>query len=276
MEALYGPGRARQEAALGWDSLQRELDSLGRAAPATALHLDLAGQDPDAGMTDIAYEKGAAMLRTIEQAVGRPRFDAYLRSWFDRHAFQPATAELFLSDLRRNLIRGDIELERRLMLDQWVYRPGLPANAARPDPDAFAAVDRALRARDPAEAPFASWSTAERIRFLNGLPRELARARLDALDRAFGLSQSTNAEVLFAWLKLAIANHYDPAIPAAERFLTSMGRRKFVAPLFEALLAEGEWGRPIARRIYARARPGYHSISSRTVDAAFRAAGLPL
>ena len=57
------------------------------------------------------------------------------------------------------------------------------------------------------------------------------------------------------------------ALPAAERFLTSMGRRKFVAPLFEALLAQGEWGRPIATRIYAKARPSYHAVTTGTVDA---------
>ena len=280
MESLYGPQRARQEAALGWDSLQAELDSAGRTSPATALHLDLTGQDPDAGMNDIAYEKGATMLRTIEQAVGRPRFDAYLRSWFDRHAFQPATAEMFLSDLRRNLLQGDTALEQRLMLDQWVYRPGLPANAARPDPQAFAAGDSAVRAfaggGAAAAVPYANWSTAERIRFINALPRTLPQARLAELDRTMRLSDSTNSEVLFAWLKLAIDNRYDPAVPAAERFLTSMGRRKFVAPLFEALIAEGSWGRPIAQRIYARARPGYHSVTSNTVDAAFRTAGMAL
>ena len=280
MEALYGPARARQEAANGWDDLQSELESVGRTSPASALHLDLTGQDPDAGMNSIAYEKGATMLRTIEQAVGRPRFDAYLRSWFDRHAFQPATAEMFLSDLRRNLLQGDTALEQRLMLDQWVYRPGLPANAARPDPQAFAAVDSAVRAFGGGGAasavPYANWNTAERMRFLNALPRRLSAARLAEFDRAFGLSQSSNSEVLFAWLKLAIANRYDPAVPAAERFLTTMGRRKFVAPLFEALIAQDDWGRPIARRIYARARPGYHSVTSNTVDAAFRTAGIPL
>jgi aminopeptidase N len=278
MEALYGPERARQEAALSWDDLQRELDEVGRTSPATALHLDLTGQDPDAGMNSIAYDKGAAMLRTIEQAVGRARFDAYLRSWFDRHAFQPATSEMFLSDLRRNLLRGDVALEQRLMLDEWVYRPGLPANAARPDPAAFAEVDAAVRAfggsGTAAAIPYAGWNTAERIRFLNALPRHLAGARLDELDRSFGLSQSGNSEVLFAWLKLAIANRYEPAVPAAERFLTSMGRRKFVSPLFEALVGEGDWGRPIARRIYARARPGYHSVTRGTVDAMMREAGL--
>ncbi|MDP8995192.1 MAG: M1 family metallopeptidase [Pseudomonadota bacterium] len=278
MEAVYGPERARQEVALGWDDLQRTLDELGRSSPMTRLHLDLAGQDPDAGMTSIAYEKGAAMLRMIEQAVGRERFDAYLRSWFDRHAFQPATAEMFLSDLRRNLLRGDVVLERRLRLDEWVYRPGLPDNAVPPDPRAFAEVDAAVRdfARAAAAAtlPYGDWSTAERIRFLNSLPRELPRARLEALDRAFRLSDSANSEVLFAWLKLAIANRYEPAVPAAERFLTSMGRRKFVAPLFEALVGEGDWGRAIARRIYARARPTYHAVTRNTVDETMREAGI--
>ncbi len=278
MEAVYGPERARQEVALGWDDLQRELDELGRTSPATALHLDLAGQDPDAGMTSIAYEKGAAMLRTIEQAVGRERFDAYLRSWFDRHAFQPATAEMFLSDLRRNLLRGDTELERRLVLDEWVYRPGLPANAVRPDPAAFAQVDAATRAFNAggaaAAVAYPGWNTAERLRFLNGLAREQSRARPDELDRAFRLSDSGNSELLFAWLRLAIANRYDRAVPPAERFLTAMGRRKFVAPLFEALLAEGDWGRPIARRLYARAPPRYHAVTRGTVDEAMREAGL--
>ena len=50
-----------------------------------------------------------------------------------------------------------------------------------------------------------------------------------------------------------------------------MGRRKFVEPLFEALLAEEEWGRPIAERIYARARPTYHAVTSGTIDALMEA-----
>ena len=223
-------------------------------------------------MTDIAYEKGAAFLRTVEQAVGRERFDAYLRSYFDRHAFQPMTSARFLADLRANLIRGDQALERTLRLDEWVYQPGLPANVARPDTRAFASVDAAARAFNAggrvSALPFAGWNTAERLRFLNALPRKLPKQRLAQLDGRFGLSGIGNSEVLFAWLKLAIANRYEPAIPADERFLTSMGRRKFVAPLFEALAAQGEWGRPIASRIYARARPSYHSVTSTAVDKA--------
>ena len=57
-----------------------------------------------------------------------------------------------------------------------------------------------------------------------------------------------------------------PAVPAAETFLGTVGRRKFVLPLFETLMAEGEWGQPIARRIYAKTRAGYHAVTQGSVD----------
>ena len=274
MEAIYGPERAAQEAALSWDEIQNALAELGPDAPGTRLHNP---GDPDDSSSGIVYDKGATFLRTIERAVGRERFDAYLRAYFDRHAFQPMTSALFLADLREHLIAGDQALEQRLQLDQWVYQPGLPDNAARPDPAAFAAVDRAVESYNAggseAAVPYPQWNTAERLRFLNALPRELPRSRLASLDRAFDLSSSGNAEVLFAWLQLALANRYEPAVPAAERFLLGMGRNKFVAPLFETLADEGAWGRSIAERIYDRARPGYHAVTTRNVDRILRPDG---
>jgi aminopeptidase N len=268
MEALYGPKRAAQEAALSWADMESALKELGASAPGTRLHDD--SESSDGGSSGIVYDKGATFLRTVERIVGRDRFDAYLRSYFDRHAFQPMTSARFLADLRSNLVKGDKALEEKLKLDEWVYRPGLPANAARPDPAAFAPVDEAVRAfagggSAPVQA-WAGWTTAERLRFVNGVPRELPQPRLAELDRSLGLSASGNSEVLSAWLQLALANRYQPAVPAAERFLLSMGRGKFVAPIFRTLWGEGEWGRPIAQRLYARARPLYHSVTTGQVD----------
>jgi hypothetical protein len=111
------------------------------------------------------------------------------------------------------------------------------------------------------------WTTQEWQHFLGALPKQLTAARLADLDRAFGLSRQGNAEILFGWLQLAVRNRYQPAVPALEQFLTSQGRRKFVRPLFAELMAQGEWGQSLARRIYARARPGYHPVTSGSVDA---------
>jgi aminopeptidase N len=128
MEKLYGPKRAAQLVALGWEDLNNEIKGMegGMASADSRLHIDLKGRNPDDGMTGVPYDKGAAFLRTIEQAAGRERWDAYLRSYFDRYAFQPMTATMFLTDLRKNLIKGDQALEQKLMLDQWIYQPGIP------------------------------------------------------------------------------------------------------------------------------------------------------
>ena len=271
VEAVYGRKAAGQEIALGFDSLNAEIDSLGGlAAPDTRLHIDLAGRNPDDGLTDIAYEKGAAFLRMVEAAVGRERFDAYMRSWFDRHAFQPVTSALFLADLRKNLVKGDQALEARLKLDDWVYKPGIPDNAVPADPKAFAAVDAAVAGFSGGGVPDASiwksWNTDERLRFLNKLPRKMPAARMAELDRAFSLSGAGNMEVRFAWLELVVASRFDPAIPALEQFLAAQGRRKFIRPLLKALAEDASWGRPIAARVYPKARALYHPMVTRELD----------
>ncbi|MEO6255915.1 MAG: M1 family metallopeptidase [Sphingomicrobium sp.] len=271
VEELYGPKVAAQQVALGIDALNEAItENGGSKGPDTRLHLDLGGRHPDVGLTDIAYEKGAAFLRTIEAVVGRERFDAYLKGWFERHMFQPVTSAMFLADLRQHLVKGDQALEQKLMLDRWVYQPGIPPNMVRPDPQAFAEADRGVAAFNRGAAPdtasWARWTTDERLRFLNQLPRKLPTARLDALSQALGLNQARNMEVRFAWLDLAVANRYDPAVPSLEQFLTAQGRGKFVKPLIKALAADSSWGRPIAVRSYAKARPLYHPTVVRALD----------
>jgi hypothetical protein len=73
-------------------------------------------------------------------------------------------------------------------------------------------------------------------------------------------------EVRFAFLTLAVANRFDPAVPALEDFLTVQGRRKFVRPLITSLAEDKEWGRAIAARIYAKTRASYHPVTVRDLD----------
>src|SRR5687768_9058347 len=127
MEALYGTERAAMLDVLARRSLEDEITRLGGpSSKDTVLHVDLTGRDPDEGMTEIPYEKGAALLKLLERTVGRSRFDAYLRSYFDRHAFQPITTAEFLADVRANLLSGDRTLEEKLRLEELLYKPGLP------------------------------------------------------------------------------------------------------------------------------------------------------
>lgn len=273
-EALYGGENAAMQFALAWADIQEAI----AAGPPDDTRLHLTGQrSADDGVSAIVYDKGALFLRTIERALGRRRFDSYLRSYFNRHAFQPMTTQWFLDDFRARVVRGDAALDAHLQLDAWAYEPGLPSNAEEPRAAAFERVATevaAFNAGGPASAiPWAAWGTFERQRFLQTLPRELPAARLAELESALQLNATGNAEVLFDWLALAIANRAEASMPAVEHFLTSQGRGKFVRRLYRALMEQGEWGQAHARRIYAIARAGYHPIVQTAVDGIVIAAG---
>lgn len=276
VEEIYGEKRAVQEALLDFAAIEEALTEVGADAPGTALHQPIG---TDSAGSAIVYNKGAAFLRTLEHAVGREKFDAWLRNWFDRHAFQPATSAMFLADLRENLVKGDKELEKKLMLEEWIYQPGLPSNAYRPDATAFTEIDAAVKAYAdartiPATATYQGWTSAERQRFLDNIPKTLPASDLAKLESTLGLSKTGNNEELFLWLELALQNRYEPAVGQAESFLSSVGRTKFVRPLFEALMEQGSWGQPIARRIYAKTRQSYHAVTRGAVDKVVgRAAG---
>jgi leukotriene-A4 hydrolase len=268
LEAVYGRERAEMEAVLGRRDLEEELTTLDDKDE--ILHIDLKGRDPDAGSTDIPYEKGALFLLHLEQTFGRARFDRFLRSYFDHFAFQSITTEEFVDYLKNNLLNRYPILAARVPVDEWIYKPGIPSNAPKPTSPAFSRVEeqakRWLQGEIPAaKIPAAKWTTQEWLHFLKSLPQELDRKKMEELDQAFHLTRSGNSEIAFQWLMMSIHNRYDPAYPRLEEFLTSIGRRKFIKPLYEELAKTPE-GKERALAIYRRARPTYHPIAVASVD----------
>ena len=269
-EEVYGEDRAEQEYALSYASLAEAVADAGEDDPTTSMRTP-EGTSPFDTIGPAIYDKGTVFLRTVENIVGREEFDAWLTQWFDEHAFEPVTSEMFLADMREKLIGDNAELEEQLMLDEWVYGTGIPENAQLPDPMAFAAVSEAVADYEgdrtlPDAEEWNGWTAAEQRRFLEELPETLSDDELAALNEQLALSESGNNEVLFLWLEAALRNEYDPAVPQAEEFLAEVGRNKFVAPLFRAMWDTGSWGRPKASALYEETRGGYHSYTRSNVD----------
>jgi aminopeptidase N len=268
VEAVYGRGRAEMEATLGRRSLEEELATLDERDE--ILHVDLTGRDPDAGFTGVPYEKGALFLRHLEETVGRQRFDQFLRGYFDHFAFQSITTDDFLSYLKSHLLRDSGAAATRVPVEEWIYRAGIPGGAPRPASDAFARVENQARRWlegkvSLAAIQTAAWSTHEWLHFLKSMPDDLGPERMAQLDEAFHLTRSGNSEIVFQWLMMAVRGGYEAAYPRLEDFLTSMGRRKFLKPLYEEL-SKTTAGRERALAIYRRARPTYHPIAVETID----------
>jgi leukotriene-A4 hydrolase len=267
MEEVFGRDYSEMLALLGYQDLEATVAEL--PARDTHLFLDLTDRDPDEAATKLAYEKGYFLLRLIEETVGREAWDAFLREYFDRHAFESMTTAAFVAELREKLLSSHPGSEDAIGVEQWVHTSGIPANAPRVHSDAFTKVEAQVNAfagGAPAEQLVTqNWSTHEWIHFLRHLPKSMHYGQLVDLDEAFHFSDSGNSEILHEWLMQAIEHKYEPAYPALERFLLRQGRRKFLKPLYQKL-AETPEGFERARAIYEKARPMYHSVSYRTID----------
>ncbi len=260
-EKLYGRDYSEMLWLLGINEVQEEFKTLPEADQ--HLYVNLAGRDPDDAPNQV-YEKGANFLRLLEETAGRERWDAFLRKYFESHTFQSMTTTQFIEILKAELP----DVVQKVDINAWIYGPGLPANAPKPQSQAFAKVEeqaKAFAAGGAASAiPVNSWSSHERVHFVQSLP-VLTPERMGELDRAFHFSDSGNSEVLSAWLEKSIDAKYKGAYPAIERFLTTQGRRKFLKPLYEKLAKNPE-DLAFAKQIYAKARPTYHPVSQTTID----------
>lgn len=270
VEAVYGRERAEMEAINRRSgmlaALERTRPELQRLAlPATP------GEDPDEALSPVAYAKGAWFLQFLEQRFGRQEFDAFLRKWFDEHAFKSVTTDDFTAFLREHLLKRRPRAVTEGELDAWINQPGIPANAPQVTSRRFDAVDRARTrwidgrhaARDIATA---EWTTQEWVRFLEGLPATLEAEQLIELDEAFGLTGTANPEIAQRWYPLTVRSGYFEAQPSMAAFLKRIGRRKLIMPIYEALAATDE-GHAFATQVFAEARPGYHPITTSAVEA---------
>jgi len=268
MEAVYGKARADAEATLGRRSLEREMAELPKADQ--VLHIDLTARAPVDGLTDVPYEKGALFLRHLEAIYGRERFDAFLKGYFEHFAFRSITTAEFVAYLEQHLLKGDPERAARTKVAEWLREPGLPADAPNPSAASLTKVEEAAQAFatgkiKASELPGKAWIAQEWMHLLTALPRDVGREKMAALDAEFQLTKSTNSEVIFQWLLLAVRNGYEPAAGRLEAFLTEQGRRKFLKPLYEELVKTPA-GKERAQAIYQKARVFYHPVSVETVD----------
>jgi len=267
MEELYGREYAEMLNLLGKQDLEKEIESLGTTSGQTKLKLDLAGSNPDDGMTDVAYEKGYFFLRLMEETAGREVFDEFLRGYFDAFAFKTITTEEFLVYLSEHLlVPNNLEIN----VDDWVYAEGIPANCPVVVSDRFDKVENEFRSwykgtKAARQLDKTSWTTHEWLHFLRMIPNEVAYTKMVELDDAFGFTTTGNSELKAVWFEKSILGGYAEAYDEIEHFLQTVGRRKFLMPLYTAFKSTPK-GSEMAFRIYAKARPGYHSVAVRSID----------
>lgn len=275
-EAMYGQEMADMEYVIDRNELKREYQTLPPTLQVMALKPgDL--PDPDNASSATVYTKGAWMLQWLEQSYGREVFDPFLKGYFDHFAFQSVTTQQFLDYIKTHLIdkhQGKVTLAQ---VEQWVYEPGIPTFAPVVESRRFAVVDTARKAwletaTLPAQSLTQTWSSQEWSHFLEGLPPTLSEEGLKALDDAYRFTGTANGEIAMRWYPLTVRSGYAAAQPEMAKFLERVGRRKLIMPIYAELVKTQE-GLAFARQVFRRARPGYHPITTQSVEGVLAGAG---
>jgi aminopeptidase N len=266
--AVYGEPRASMEEVLGLQSLRADLAKL--KPQDQALAIDLRDRDPGLVFSDVPYEKGRLFLNYLAAKFGRERFDAFLHDYFDHFAFKSITTEQFNDYLMENLLGRFPGIVSREQVLAWENAPGIPADAVLPVSTALSQVDEARRAwlsgtLQPKKFGL-DWVAQQWLYFLDNMPAALSAKQLESLDKAYEFTRSRNDEIEHSWLKLVIAANYQPSYARLEEYLRTIGRVKLIAPLYTDLMKTPS-GAEIAKRVYAKALPGYHPDTVKAIGA---------
>ncbi|MBR9915640.1 MAG: M1 family metallopeptidase [Algicola sp.] len=267
MEALYGVERANMIALIGRQDLTEEIEAFRETPEMTKLKLDLSDKNPDDGMNSIAYDKGYLFLRTLEEKVGRDKFDAFLKQYFKSHAFSTITTEAFVDYLNTHLLEPN---EVDFNVNEWIYEPGIPENQAVITSDKFENAEQTLQTfiseKSIDTSLTTNWTTQEWVHFIRNFPEGMTAEDMKRLDDAFDFTHSKNSHIAMVWYEQAInLDYHDNGVDREiEDFLIRVGRRWYVSTLYKAFKRHDKVDEALA--IYKKARPNYHSVTANTID----------
>ncbi|SHF87376.1 hydrolase/aminopeptidase [Flavobacterium defluvii] len=267
-EAIFGKKEFDMQNVITNKELVDNVAEYGDTNPDTRLKVSLTGRNPDDGISMIPYVKGYSFLRVIENAVGRDKFDPFIKNYFDSHAFQSITTEDFVKYLNENLIKGDKALADKIQLDSWIYKPGIPSNILPVSSAEFNAIDAIQKGwRETGVAGLSKkiTTTAEKQHFIDLLPTDITAKEMEAIDKEFNFTKGGNFIIKRQWFVQAIRHQYKAADPAIEQFLIGISRTGSVMMLYKEMVKTSE-GKVWAKQVFEKAKSGYHATTIQAVE----------
>jgi leukotriene-A4 hydrolase len=266
VEDIYGKEMADMMEVLGFQDLKATIAEMPKDHPDSGLSLKLEGRDPDDGMTDVAYERGAMVVKEIELAWGRKAFDTFIPHYFKSFSFRSITTDEFIRFVDNYAETNKLN---KVELREMVAAVGEPTPSYKVYSGSLMAVEKArvafLTGRKLTDYGAEKWSAQERQYFLRILTEKLSEEQMNTIYEVLALKKSKNSEVNFEWYLLSIRNNRMSIQSELEDFLRTVGRRKFILPLYKELFANSEWS-AWAKEYYVKNRGRYHSITSGSVD----------
>jgi leukotriene-A4 hydrolase len=256
IEELHGEQIRMRDMALDKSALEESINDKETNAEDTRLRFDYTKRDPEDAFSDVPYIKGAYMLYAIEEKVGKAKFDQFLRDYFAKFTFKSVSTDQAVEELSK--------IVDQAFLKAWIDSPGIPSDAPKINSKIISQIDEKLKTYKmvggaPDKKYIEQMTSKDICYYLQSLPRKPKAFKLQHLDASFGFSSTSDPEVRTLWYKLALPRNYKPAMETVSEFLSSVGRGKFVVPIFDALIETKE-GRKLAAEIYEKNKTFYSQM----------------
>ncbi|KAK6053408.1 leukotriene A4 hydrolase [Cooperia oncophora] len=209
----------------------------------TKLIQDHTNVDPDVAFSCVPYEKGSALLFYLEQKLGGAEvFEPYLRDYLTTFAHMAIDSFQWKKHLHE-YFHDKKDILNTVDFDAWFYAVGMPPEK-------------------PSYATPAANRIPQSTLFQHDHPLE--HWRLAALNRAYGLNDSENSEIVLKWIRLCVKAKWEPIIDKALKFVSSQGRLKFCRPVYRDLTA-WQAAKSRARDTFIQTRSSMHPITSEMI-----------
>ncbi|KAI0472921.1 peptidase family M1-domain-containing protein [Xylariaceae sp. FL0804] len=244
--SLHGPSEMDFEAIIGWQKLEESVKQFGDDHEFTKLIIDHTGVDPEDAFSSVPYEKGFHFLYYLDKLVGREHFDKFIPHYFktwarkslDSFEFKKTFLDFFDA-------YGNQEIKQKIAQIPWeerFYKPGLPPKPAFDTSrvDSCLALADKWKQKDYQPSPkdlepFTANQVLVFLQTVQDFSPGLSTERSHLMGTTYNLSSSKNVELKSAYYMIALEAGDRQELPGVVDLLSSVGRMKFVRPLFRKL-----------------------------------------
>ncbi|KAI1389918.1 peptidase family M1-domain-containing protein [Hypoxylon trugodes] len=272
--AVHGEPQFDFSAIIGWKALEDSVSVLGADHEFTKLIINHKGVDPEDAFSTVPYEKGFHFLYYLDRLVGREHFDKFIPHYF--HTWANKSLDSF--EFKQTFLNffeayGNAEIKEKIAQIPWedrFYKPGLP-----PKPEFNTAyVDTCLALAEkwknedyqPSPKDIESFSANQTLVFLQAIqnfPKPLSAERSHLLGTTYNVTSSKNVELKSAYYVIALQAQDKQEFPGIVELLGSVGRMKFVKPLYRKL---NELDRDLAIKTFQDSKDFYPSTTRGQIE----------
>jgi leukotriene-A4 hydrolase len=264
---------------LGNASLYNAMANFGFNSTFSSLSPDYQGANPYDTFSEVPYEKGFQFLAHIESLIGRNKMELFLKIWVAKFKHQSVVWQQFKEEFEY-FLKAYFPSKKESILAQidwhtWIFVPGPPPvqlKFSSPQLDLFKElaanyIKLGGKGRPENYEKFFGYFSNLRCVFLSELldqSNSITIPILEQIDSDYNLTETIDPEQKAIWFQLGIMNNYTTVLPNTDEFLGSVGRQKYLLPLYRAL---NVYNHTYALETFENHQALYHPVALKNIKA---------